>query len=77
MCVGFVLATIFHGARWALDVITRRGIGIPARPTPGARPARPHGAVLPRLSPLAEGWSGRGPPAGSIYAPRPKSGRLR
>jgi hypothetical protein len=63
LCVGLVLATIFHGARWVLDEIAerRRCAGAsPARP----RPVRPTwaDAALARISPLAGGWSGRGPP---------------
>jgi hypothetical protein len=62
-CVGLVLAAILHGARWVLDELAQR-----RRPsqTPGvaratARPAWIDPA-LPRPSPLAGGWSGRGPP---------------
>jgi hypothetical protein len=63
VCVGLVLAAIFHGARWALDEVAVRSVGVPA--DRGRRPARlprPHDALLPRRSPLADGWSGRGPP---------------
>jgi hypothetical protein len=62
LCVGLVLAIVFHGARWVLDVVARR------RTRPGAVQPRavavpvPRNALLPRLLPLAEGWSGRGPP---------------
>jgi hypothetical protein len=64
MCVGLVLATIFHGARWVLDEIGLRTIGAPvARARRAATSARHPDALLPRLSPLAEGWSGRGPPS--------------
>jgi hypothetical protein len=64
LCVGLVLAALFHGARWALDEVARRQI----RPVAGAAQgqvaaARRRDALLPRLSPLAGGWSGRGPPA--------------
>lgn len=62
VCVGLVLATILHGARWVLDEIAQRS-GTPTR----RRTRRAHrltwlDAALPRLSPLADGWSGRGPP---------------
>ena len=64
MCVGLVLATIFHGARWVLDEIALRRVGVLAIRAPRARtPVRGIDAFLPRLSPLAEGWSGRGPPS--------------
>jgi hypothetical protein len=62
--VGLVLATILHGARWVLDEVAQRvarAIARPAlRPPP---PSRPHDSWLPLLSPLADGWSGRGPPS--------------
>jgi hypothetical protein len=63
LCVGLVLATIFHGARWVLDEVAQR-----RRPQANhcvvrrSRAPRWRDAVLPRLAPLAEGWSGRGPP---------------
>lgn len=63
VAIGLVLAAIFHGARWVLDEVAQRHLGVlfaRAR-RPAARP-RPRNAWLPRLSPLAEGWSGRGPP---------------
>jgi hypothetical protein len=62
--VGLVLAALFHGARWVLDEVAERRLqeldGLVRRP-PSRR--RPRDAWLPRVSPLAEGWSGRGPPA--------------
>lgn len=64
LCVGLVLAAVFHGARWVLDEVAQRHRG----PAPGpvlrlvALP-RPPNALLARLSPLAEGSSGRGPPS--------------
>jgi hypothetical protein len=63
VCVGLVLAAIFHGARWLLDEVAERSAG-PLRCVRRARTrtARPRNAVLPRLAPLADGWSGRGPP---------------
>ena len=64
VCVGLVLAAVFHGARWVLDEIATRQdralLGVPAR---AAAMAVPRAAVWPRLVPLAEGWSGRGPPS--------------
>jgi hypothetical protein len=63
-CVGLVLATILHGARWVLDEIAQR------RCAPGRHRMAPWtaritwmDAALPRLSPLAGGWSDRGPPS--------------
>jgi hypothetical protein len=64
VCVGLVLAAIFHGARWVLDEVARRGAGAHVdRPPSAATPLRPRPALLPRLAPLAEGWSDRGPPS--------------
>jgi hypothetical protein len=64
VCVGLVLAAVFHGARWVLDEVAQRRRGVLAAPVlRGATPPRPRDALLARLSPLAEGWSGRGPPS--------------
>jgi hypothetical protein len=63
LCVGLVLAALFHGARWVLDEVAQRHAR--ARPTPSVRVAstrRPSDVVIPRLAPLAGGFSGRGPP---------------
>ena len=63
VAVGLVITAAFHGARWVLrEVAQRRG-----RPVEAAHAlvvvARPPRAVLvPRLAPIAGGWSGRGPP---------------
>lgn len=67
-CVGLVLAVVFHGARWALDEIARRTASLaqPRARRRRARPLRPHDVRLPALTPLAGGWSGRGPPAASL-----------
>jgi hypothetical protein len=62
-CVGLVLAAIFHGARWVLDEVSdRRTRGSTAAVRRILHVRIPGDAVLPRLAPLAEGWSGRGPP---------------
>jgi hypothetical protein len=62
MCVGLVLAGVFHGARWVLDEIAQRR-SCAVRPPVARAPRRlPPDVFVPRLSPLAEGWSGRGPP---------------
>jgi hypothetical protein len=63
-CVGLILAAVFHGARWTLDEIAqRRAHRTPAPRHPNAALPRWLDAALPRLSPLADGASGRGPPA--------------
>jgi hypothetical protein len=61
--VGLILAILFHGARWALNELAERAArryDAPPRKLPRAYP--PRQLLLPRLAPLAEGWSGRGPP---------------
>jgi hypothetical protein len=63
LAVGLVLAAIFHGARWVLDEVAHRSLRRLAERAPRpTKPRRPRDTWLPRLSPLAEGWSGRGPP---------------
>ena len=63
LCVGLVLAAALHGARWVLnEVAARRAPAPPSSPSADTRP-RPAGVSLPRLTPLALGWCGRGPPA--------------
>ena len=61
--VGFLLATLFHGARWVLDEVARRHAQrfVRSRTRAGAV-RRPRDVVVPVLSPLVGGWSGRGPP---------------
>jgi hypothetical protein len=61
-CIGLVLAAFFHGARWVLEEVARRAGAIPEPPPRPLAAPRPPSVLLPRLSPLAEGWSGRGPP---------------
>ena len=62
-CVGLVLAAVFHGARWVLEEVAERfhrgRRRRRRRPEPCRRPAT---VATPRLAPLADGWSGRGPP---------------
>lgn len=63
LAVGLVLAAVFHGARWVLREVAqwrRRPGGAPPRRASRAR--SPRNTVLPRLEPLADGWSDRGPP---------------
>jgi hypothetical protein len=60
--VGLVLASVFYGVRWVLREVSRRRAQRPL-PVPRNEPARaPRPPLVPRLAPLANGWSGRGPP---------------
>jgi hypothetical protein len=62
LAVGLVLAALFHGARWVLREVAER---CGATPTARRAPARQRplwDVLVPRLAPLAGGWSGRGPP---------------
>jgi hypothetical protein len=62
--VGLVLAAAFHGARWALrEIATRHTRPFAIRRASGSAVTRPLDVLLPRLAPLAGGWSGRGPPS--------------
>ena len=64
LCVGLVLAAVFHGARWVLDeVAEHRGGSVPVLAVRQVAAPRPRDALVPRLLPLAVGWSGRGPPS--------------
>lgn len=63
LCVGLVLAAVFHGARWVLNEVADRCV----RPAASASRllvsvSRPSDVLVARMSPLAGGWSGRGPP---------------
>jgi hypothetical protein len=60
--VGLVLAACLHGARWALDQVARRRSDTRAVRPRRTTPRRPRDIVVPRPLPLANGWSGRGPP---------------
>ncbi|HEY1593449.1 MAG TPA: hypothetical protein VGF81_16745 [Solirubrobacteraceae bacterium] len=62
VCVGLVVAALLHGARWALHAVARIHAAPPAATRPTARPRAPRDVLLPRLAPVASGWSGRGPP---------------
>ena len=65
LAVGLVLAAAFHGARKVLHAVAERHA---QRPVLAGRPPRITRArldvILPALAPLADGWSGRGPPPG-------------
>jgi hypothetical protein len=74
-CVGLVLATLLHGARWALDEVTARWGGQAARgPRRAVARPRPRVAELARLAPLVAGWCGRGPPRPDPRAGCPPAG---
>ena len=62
-CIGLVLAALLHGARWALEAVARR-MSAPPRRWSSLRlaPVRCHHRALVPCQPLADGWSGRGPP---------------
>lgn len=62
LAVGLVLATVFCGARRVLHEVARRA-GDMRVPAIAPEAACPRDMVLmPRLAPMAGGWSGRGPP---------------
>jgi hypothetical protein len=62
-CVALVLAALFHGARWALDEVAQRHAGPRSGRAPRAAVrSGPEAVWVARVAPLAEGWSGRGPP---------------
>jgi hypothetical protein len=63
LAVGLVLAAAFHGARWALhEVAERRSARPRTRQAQAPVPRPPFCVPAPRLAPLADGWSDRGPP---------------
>lgn len=63
IAVGLVLAATFHGARWVLREVADRCRGHLRLGRVRLRAVRPARDVpLPRLAPIAGGWSGRGPP---------------
>ena len=64
LCVGLVLAALFHGARWVLEeVADRRAMGSRRLAVVDGEPSWPGDVVLARFAPLALGWCGRGPPS--------------
>ncbi len=62
VCVGLVVAALLHGAGWALHAVARIRAATPAVTRRTARQRAPRDVLLPRLAPVASGWSGRGPP---------------
>ena len=65
VCIGLVLAAVFHGARWLLEETTARRRVVLVRRTRVAQP-RWEGFFVPVPAPLAGGWSGRGPPCSGV-----------
>jgi hypothetical protein len=62
LAVGLVLAAIFYGFQWVLHQVgERRRFLAPVRRRLLA--CVPQTVLVPRLAPLAKGWSDRGPPA--------------
>lgn len=61
--LGLVLAAVFHGARWVLHEVAQRRCRhvAAARVTLAAAGPVCH-FLVPRLAPIADGCSGRGPP---------------
>jgi hypothetical protein len=70
IAVGLVLAAAFHGAHWVLREVARHYSRRAALRRARAAALRlPRSVPLPRLAPIAGGWSGRGPPR--VYAALP------
>ncbi len=63
VCVGLVVAAVYHACDWVLGEVSRRYQAcVPVRRRPRQTPLRPRSRPLPRPAPVAGGWSGRGPP---------------
>ena len=62
LAVGLVLAAVFHGARWVLREVALRHAQPPVRSRRAVSTRLPGSIALLPLAPLADGWSGRGPP---------------
>ena len=60
--VGLVLAISFHGARRVLLAVAEFRAHPPIRARRPARVRIPRIVPAPAMAPLADGWSGRGPP---------------
>ena len=63
LCIGLVLAALFHGARWFLHEVARRHAERTRTWTPVGAQRRPTAVLLAPPAPLLSGRSGRGPPA--------------
>jgi hypothetical protein len=61
LAVGLVLAAMFHGFQWVLRQVGHRA-GPPEIARPSLMVGVPRRVLIPRLAPLANGWSDRGPP---------------
>jgi hypothetical protein len=63
LAVGLVLASGFHGARWVLrEVAERRARRVAISVWSPLAALAPAVGRVARLAPVADGWSGRGPP---------------
>jgi len=66
VCIGLVLAAVYHAADWVLGEVSRRfSASLPRRPRRVASSPRPPLVAVPQPAPVAGGWSGRGPPVGA------------
>jgi hypothetical protein len=63
LCIGLVLAALFHGARWVLTEVARRQARQTRTWTAPRSQRRPAAVLLAPPAPLLSGSSGRGPPA--------------
>jgi hypothetical protein len=63
LCIGLVLAALFHGARWVLHEVARRHARQARTWTAAPPQRRPAAVLLSPPAPLLSGSSGRGPPA--------------
>jgi hypothetical protein len=63
LCIGLVLASLFHGARWVLHEVARRHVRRARTWTAAGAQRRPTVVLLAPPAPLLSGSSGRGPPA--------------
>ncbi len=62
VAVGLVLAISFHGARRVLHAVAERRARTATRDRRPAPARAPRDFLVPAPAPLADGWSGRGPP---------------
>jgi hypothetical protein len=63
LCIGLVVAALFHGARWVLHEVARRHAERTRTWTAAGAQRRPAAVLLAPPVPLVSGCSGRGPPA--------------